>query len=306
MLDPQPASLFATHADSILEGLEEGGVWEAVLASEPQPQRTVGEPHLDDIAHAFANMADLQTPFTLGHSTEVARLSDGAGAYMGLQRDEIADLRRAALFHDLGQVGIPNGVWEKPRPLSTSDWERVRLHPYYTERILSRSAALRSLAKTAGMHHELQDGAGYHRQLARGTIPMPARILAAADIYQALTNARPYRAALEPAAAAAVLEQEVANGRLDSEAVAAVLSAAGHTKKARPAWPDGLTDREIEVLRLISRGASQKDVGKALVISHRTAAHHIQHIYDKIGVSTRAAAAMYAMEHELLSGSQPR
>jgi DNA-binding NarL/FixJ family response regulator len=151
------------------------------------------------------------------------------------------------------------------------------------------------------MHHERLDGTGYHRQLSKAAIPMPARIVAAADTYQALTSPRPYRAAVEPAAAASIMEQEVSKGKLDGQAVGAVLAAAGHARKARSAWPDSLTDREIEVLRLISRGASQKDVGQTLVISHRTAAHHIQHIYDKVGVSTRAAAAMYAMEHDLLS-----
>jgi HD-GYP domain-containing protein (c-di-GMP phosphodiesterase class II) len=301
MLDPEIASSFSSHGESILEGLNEEDVWGTVLASEPEPHRTAGETRLDGICHAFADMADLKMTFTRSHSSEVARLSEGAAAHMGLDTAEITNVKRAALFHDLGRVGIPNGVWEKPRPLSALDWERVRLHPYYSERILSRSAALAHLAPTAGMHHERQDGTGYHRQLSRAAIPMPARILAAADTYQAMTSMRPYRAAVDPSAAARVMEQEVSEGKLDGQAVAAVLAAAGHARKARSAWPDGLTDREIEVLRLISRGASQKDVGKALVISHRTAAHHIQHIYDKIGVSTRAAAAMYAMEHELLT-----
>jgi HD-GYP domain-containing protein (c-di-GMP phosphodiesterase class II) len=228
-------------------------------------------------------------------------LSEGAAVHLSLDAAEITNVTRAALFHDLGRVGIPNGVWEKTRPLSASDWERVRLHPYYSERILARSTALAHLAPIAGMHHERQDGTGYHRQLAKGAISLPARILAAADTYQAMTSIRPYRAAVDPPAAARTMEQEVAQGKLDGQAVAAVLAAAGHARKARSAWPDSLTDREIEVLRLISRGASQRDVGKALVISHRTAAHHVQHIYDKIGVSTRAAAAMYAMEQELLS-----
>jgi HD-GYP domain-containing protein (c-di-GMP phosphodiesterase class II) len=302
MFDPGIASAFQAHGASILEGLneDEGDVWETVLASEPDPHRTAGETRLDGISHAFADMADLKTTFTRSHSSEVARLSESAAAHLGFGAAEITHAQRAALFHDLGRVGIPNGVWEKARPLTRSDWERVRLHPYYSERILSRSAALAHLAPTAGMHHERQDGTGYYRQLSKAAIPMAARILAAADTYQAMTSIRPYRAALDPAAAAQVMEQEVSKGKLDGQAVAAVLAAAGHTKKAMSAWPDGLTDREIEVLRLISRGASQKDVGESLVISHRTAAHHIQHIYDKIGVSTRAAAAMYAMEHDLL------
>lgn len=301
MFDPEIANTFSRHCQSILEGLDDGDVWKTVLVSEPEPRRTAGETRLDGICHAFADMADLKTTFTRSHSLEVARLSELAAGEVGLDKGEITSIKRAALFHDLGRVGIPNGVWEKPGPLSMSDWERVRLHAYYSERILSRSAALAHLAQTAGTHHERQDGSGYHRQLSKGAIPVPARILAAADTYQAMTSTRPYRAPYDPATTAKLMEQEVSKGRLDAQAVGAVLAAAGHARKMRSAWPGGLTDREVEVLRLISRGASQKDVGKFLVISHRTAAHHIQHIYDKIGVSTRAAAAMYAMEHDLLS-----
>jgi HD-GYP domain-containing protein (c-di-GMP phosphodiesterase class II) len=301
MCDPEVARSFSIHGKSILEGLSEEDVWATVLASEPEPHRTAGESRLDGISHAFADMVDLKLPFTRGHSSEVARFSEDAAAQLGLDAADIANIKRAALLHDLGRVGIPNGVWEKPRPLSSADWERVRLHPYYSERILSRSAALAHLVPTASMHHERQDGSGYHRQLSKAAIPMPARILAAADTYQAMTSVRPYRAAVQPSAAARVMEKEVLDGRLDGQAVAAVLAVAGHIRKARSAWPDSLTDREIDVLKLISRGATQKDVGRTLVISHRTAAHHIQHIYDKIGVSTRAAATMYAMEHDLLS-----
>ena len=301
MLDPEIAEAFSHHGQSLLEDLQDGDVWKTLLASEPEPHRTAGETRLDEISHAFADMADLKLTFTRSHSSEVARLSEGAATHLGLKADATRNLKRAALFHDLGRVGIPNGVWEKPRPLTTSDWERVRLHPYYSERILSRSTALEHLAPIAGMHHERQDGTGYHRQLSKSAIPVAARILAAADTYQAMTSMRPYRAAVDASAASRVMEQEVSNGKLDGQAVAAVLAVTGHGKSVRSAWPNGLTDREVEVLRLISRGASQKDVGKALVISHRTAAHHIQHIYDKIGVSTRAAAAMYSMEHDLLT-----
>jgi HD-GYP domain-containing protein (c-di-GMP phosphodiesterase class II) len=301
MFDPEIAYSFSGDGESIFESLDEGDVWEAVLAAEPEPHRTAGETRLDEISHAFSDVADLKTTFTRSHSSEVARLSAGAAAQLGLDKGEITNLKRAALFHDLGRVAVPNGVWDKPRVLSSSDWERVRLHPYYSERILSRSTALAHLAPVAGMHHERQDGTGYHRQLSRAAIPMAARILAAADAYQAMTSTRPYRAAVDPSSTARLMEQAASEGKLDGQAVGAVLAAAGHAKKARPVWPGGLTDREIDVLRLVSRGASQKDVGKELVISPRTAAHHIQHIYDKIGISTRAAAAMYAMEHELLS-----
>ncbi len=301
MFDPEICATFETCGHDVLGSLEGADVWESVLESEPEPRRTVGETRLDTVSRAFADMADLKTTFTRSHSTEVARLCEAAATTAGLGQTEAADLKRAALLHDLGRVGVPNGVWDKPSRLSSIDWERVRLHPYYTERILSRSPALAHLAPVAGAHHERQDGSGYHKQLSRSAIPMSARILAAADVYQAVTSHRPYRPAQAKPAAAKLLEDEARAGRLDPEAVSSVLAVEGHRSTTRAAWPDGLTSREIEVLRLITTGASQKEVGTALMISHRTAAHHIQHIYDKIGVSTRAAAAMYAMEHDLLT-----
>jgi HD-GYP domain-containing protein (c-di-GMP phosphodiesterase class II) len=301
MLDPEIATAFARDGAEMLAECTKDEIWERVLASEPEPLRAAGSGRIDGIAAAFADMADLKLTFTRGHSTEVARLAEVGARALGLSEDDITQVRRAGFFHDLGRLAVPNGIWEKAKSLSAADWERVRLHPYYSERILSRSAALAELAPIAGMHHERQDGSGYHWQLSKSAIPMPARLLAAADTYQALTSFRPHRPALSPREASRVMDREVSAGRLDGEAMRAVLEATGQKPTRRSTWPDGLTDREVEVLRLISRGASQKEVGAKLVISHRTAAHHIQHIYDKIGVSTRAGAAMYAMENELLA-----
>jgi len=178
----------------------------------------------------------------------------------------------------------------------------VRLHPYHSERILARSGPLQPLARLAGMHHERLDGSGYHREAAAGSIPMPARVLAAADAFAAMTQARPHRPALAPEAAAATLSAEAQRGRLDAEAVAAVRAAAGHAAPGRRSRPGGLTDRQLEVLRLVARGLSNRDIARALVVSPRTAEHHVQDIYARIGVSTRAGAALYAMEHDLLAG----
>jgi HD-GYP domain-containing protein (c-di-GMP phosphodiesterase class II) len=231
----------------------------------------------------------------------VAQLAEGAARHLRLPPVELEALRRAALLHDLGRVSVPNGVWEKPGPLTAIEWEKVRLHPYQTERILSRSSTLRPLAATAGMHHERQDGSGYYRSAAGPSISQPARLLCAADAFAAMVQDRPHRPALDSERAAVELRAEARNGKLDAEAVEAVLATAGHavppSRKARPA---GLSDRELEVLRHIATGSTYRDVARELVISPRTAAHHVQHIYNKIGVSTRAAAAMFAMENDLL------
>jgi HD-GYP domain-containing protein (c-di-GMP phosphodiesterase class II) len=278
-----------------------GDVWAGVVDAEPEPHHEILEPDLDAVARAFADMADLKMSFTRGHSSAVAELAVAASLALTLKDAEVTILRRAALFHDLGRIGIPNGVWEKPGPLTLAEWEQVRLHPYHTERILNRAPALAPLAPTAGMHHERLDGSGYYRQIRAASLPMSARILAAADAYQAMTQARPHRQALAPEAAARELTGEAERGRLDGDATQAILQAAGHpAERSRRAWPAGLSDREVEVLRLIAAGSSYRDVARELVISPRTAAHHVQHIYDKIGISSRAAAAMFAMEHDLL------
>jgi DNA-binding NarL/FixJ family response regulator len=133
---------------------------------------------------------------------------------------------------------------------------------------------------------------------------MPVRVLAAADAYHAMTQDRPHRAAHPPAQAAARLRQQSRAGRFDPDATDAVLTAAGHDDgpRVRRAWPAGLSGREVEVLALVARGLSNREIARRLVISHRTAEHHVQHIYAKIGGSSRAAAALFAMEHDLLRG----
>jgi HD-GYP domain-containing protein (c-di-GMP phosphodiesterase class II) len=301
--DPRIAEAFARSGEGILEEIGSRDVWEAVLEAEPEPRRTIGTEGLDGLARAFADMVDLKSPFMLGHSGDVAELSERAAGALGLDSGRVTHLRRAALLHDLGRLAVSNGIWEKKGALSTTEWERVRLHPYQTERILARSRILEPLARTAGMHHERQDGSGYHRGAFGGEVTVAARVLAAADAFQAMTQDRPHRPALPPEAASEALAEEARSGRLDPECVRAVIEAAGQrVPKVRTAWPANLSDREVEVLRLLARGLSNREIAGSLYISSRTAEHHVQHIYTKIGASTRAAAAMFAMEHGLLRG----
>lgn len=300
-LDPSIAEAFLRWGCELLAGIASADASVAVIEAEPEPCRRVSEPRLDEVARAFADLVDLKSPFMHGHSAAVAEIAEAAATNLGLAQHEVVSVRRAGLLHDLGRTGIPNGIWDKPGPLTETEWEQVRLHPYHSERILARSSALAPLAPLAGMHHERQDGSGYHRQATATTIPTGARLLAAADAYQAMTQDRPHRPALTPEAAAEQLSSEAAQGRLDPEAVQAVLEAAGHPpEQVRPAWPAGLSDREVQVLRLVARGHSNREIARLLWISPKTAGHHIQHIYAKIGVSTRAAAAMFAMEHDLI------
>jgi HD-GYP domain-containing protein (c-di-GMP phosphodiesterase class II) len=192
-------------------------------------------------------------------------------------------------------------VWDKRGPLTQAEWERVRLHPYLSERMLSCSPALAPLGALGGQHHERLDGSGYPRGLAGRAITPGGRILGAADTYRALLEIRPHRRAFPPDAAAATLHAEVAAGRLDGEAAHAVLRAAGHRVPPRRTWPAGLTPREVEVLTLVARGLTTREIADELVITPKTAGNHIEHIYTKIGVSNRARASLFAVQHGLMS-----
>jgi HD-GYP domain-containing protein (c-di-GMP phosphodiesterase class II) len=298
-LDPTIADAFVRHGRELLAEIASADASVAVIEAEPEPHLQISERRLDEVARAFADLVDLKSPFMYGHSVGVSEFAEAAATNLGFSEAEIVCVRRAGFLHDLGRTGVPNGIWDKPGPLTTSEWEQVRLHTYHSERILSRSTALDPLASLAGMHHERQDGSGYYRQVTAAMIPSGARVLAAADVYQAMTQDRPHRPALTPSAAAEMLNSEAAQGRLDAEAVRAVLEVAGHPP-VRLTWPAGLSDREVQVLRLVARGHSNREIAGLLWISPKTAGHHIQHIYAKIGVSTRAGAAMFAMEHDLV------
>jgi HD-GYP domain-containing protein (c-di-GMP phosphodiesterase class II)/DNA-binding CsgD family transcriptional regulator len=299
--DPTVAEALLAHAEQRFVEMERESSWEAVLNEEPGPQSFVTKPQLDGILMAFAEFADLKSPFTYGHSTAVASLAETAARQVGLGESEVIALRRAGLLHDLGRTGIANGVWDKPGPLTLEQWERVRLHPYFTERILARCSGLARIAALAGSHHERLDGSGYHRGIGGSLLSDSARILAAADAYQAMTQDRPHRKALPLAIAAKELAQQAAAGKLDAEAVNAVLSASGAGEiRSRRAWPAGLTDREVEVLGLLCKGSSNPEIARQLSITRKTVAHHVEHIYGKIGVSTRAGAALFAMRNKLI------
>ncbi len=301
LLDPNLARDFVTDARALLAESSSPDPWGRVMALEPDPKLFVSARALTNVARGFADVVDLKSPFLHGHSSGVALLAQEAGRNMGRPDPELDALRLAGLLHDLGRVGVPTNLWEKPGPLSMAEWERVRLHPYLTERILVRSAVLSPLARLASLHHERLDGSGYHRGVKAGEIDVPARLLAAADVCQALTEERPYRPAMTTLESAAELQRMAAAGRLDREAVAAVCEAAGAPRpRTRGQYPAGLSDREVEVLRLLARGETKKEIAARLHVSASTAHTHVVHIYEKTGVTSRAAVALFAMEHDLL------
>jgi DNA-binding CsgD family transcriptional regulator len=297
-LDPEVAACLAEGAPTILAVDTEASVWEEMLAGEPRPHLTLEGKAIERALAAMGNFADLISPYLTGHSAGVAELA--AAAALRCRIDAPEALRRAALVHDLGRVAIGARTWQKPGPLSADEWEQVRLHPYHTERVLSRSPFLAALAPVAGAHHERLDGSGYHRGCRGAELPLPARVLAAADAYHAMCEPRPHRESLSPERAVEILGEEATSGRLDPDAVAAVIEAAGQ-RAPRIERPAGLTEREAEVVAMLARGLQTKQVARALGISVKTADRHVQNAYGKIGVSTRAAATLFAMEHGLVA-----
>ncbi|MBI3241500.1 MAG: HD domain-containing protein [Chloroflexi bacterium] len=304
-LDPTFVDSFCRFAPDLCSALDADSLWEALLTAEPGRPVQLTDSQIDAGCLAVADFTDMKSPFTLNHSRHVSQLAEASARLCGLPETDAVNLRRAGLLHDIGRVGVSAGIWGKAGSLTESEWERVRLHPYYTERVLSRSKTLEPLGALAALHHERLDGSGYHRRLPGASLPLSARLLAAADAYCAMTELRPHRTALTPEAAADQLRREARSGELDEKAVEAVLVAAGHASRLPTckAASVELSEREIEVLRLVARGLSNKEMAARLVISPKTVGHHVQHIYNKIGVSTRAGATLFAIQNNLLEAT---
>jgi HD-GYP domain-containing protein (c-di-GMP phosphodiesterase class II) len=296
--DPAIVARFVDDATEILALDDDTSAWDEALACEPVPRVTLEREAIDGALAAMGNFADLASPYLVGNSGAVARLASEAARRCRLEAAEATALRRAALVHDLGRVAVPVRIWQKPGPLTPGEWEKVRLHPYQTERVLCHAPMLAAIAPVASADHERLDGSGYHRGAVASSLPRAARLLAAADAYHAMTQPRPHREAMAPERAAATLGADANAGLLDADAVAAVIEAAGQPAQ-RLERPAGLTEREAEVVGLLARGLQAKQVARQLEISVKPADRHVQNAYGKIGVSTRAGATLFAMEHGL-------
>ena len=298
--DPEIVDAALAGPEALQRAADVPDAWERILDAEPQPVATISRPGLASVAQAFGEFADIKVGFLRGHSARVAELAATASRGGRLLADRGFGRPERGFFHDVGRVAVPNGIWDKRGPLSVGEQERVRLHPYYTERVLERSGALAPLALLAGCHHERLDGSGYHRGATAAQLSVGARVLAAADIYDAMTHDRPHRRGLRSEDARTELGEMVRTGALEKRTVDAVLEAAGAVAlKVRQGHPAGLSDREVEVLRLIAQGRTSRQIAEALVITEKTAGHHVEHIYAKVGVSTRVGATLFAMQHDL-------
>jgi len=298
--DPAIADRVAGEAGGILTLDDEATAWVDVIGCEPSPQLTLEGEAIERALAAMGDFADLASPYLVGHSRGVAELAGAAARLCGFDAADLATTFRGALVHDVGRVAVPVRIWNTPGSLTADDWERVRLHAYHTERVITRSPFLAALAPAAAFHHERLDGSGYHRGAAAAELARPARLIAAADAFHAMTEPRPHRQALSPGEAAAILGEEARARRLDADAVAAVIEASGQ-EAPRIERPAGLSEREAQVVKLLARGYQTKQVARALGISVKTADRHIQNAYAKIGVSTRAGATLFAMEQGLVA-----
>jgi len=301
LLDPGAVERMCRTAPSMLADLEAVDVREALLALEPQPHQLVPEPRVDAVLAAFGDAVDLKSPIFHGHSAAVGELAGAAATHLGMGADDVAVARRAGLVCDVGRAAVADGIWERPGAFTQADWTQVRLHPYWTEQVVATSPLLADVGAVAGAHHERLDGSGYYRRTTSGSLPMSSRVVATADAYVTALAQRPHREPLSAEQAAERLLAAAGSGGLDPEAVDAVLVAAGNRNRSskQPA-PAGLTPRQVDVLRLVADGLSNKEIGERLGISPRTAEHHVQDIYTRLGVSSRAPAALFAMEHRLL------
>jgi HD-GYP domain-containing protein (c-di-GMP phosphodiesterase class II) len=303
--DPAIAEVFVEHGLDWFGQLREADPWDAVLALEPEPRRMLEGEALGRALVVAADFIDLKSPYMGGHSRRCARLATDAAQVLGLADDVSERLRRAALVHDFGTSAVSNSILDKPGPLTRTEFDRVELHPMLTEQMLRRSPALAAFNAVASAHHEKCDGSGYHKRVRSDTSDAAACVLAATEVYVGLTTERADRPAFADADASAELRRLEAEGVLEPRATRAVLVAAGHGEpvarsRKRPENPGGLSRREVDVLQLAARGLTTRQIADRLVISPKTVDHHIQHIYNKIAVSTRAAAALWAMQHEIV------
>lgn len=300
--DPEIAAAVERDADALFRGIDENTVDE-ILDAEPVDRPALTEEELDAVLEAIGDFCDLRCTFFAGHARGTADLAALAAESMQVPPADVRLLRRAALIHDVGRIGVPGSVWDKAGPLSSADRERMRMHVYFVERIFSRPEPLRRIGLLAATHHERMDGSGYHRAVGGAMLSASARLLAAADAFHAMRQPRPHRPAMARDEAVRELRAEVTDGRLDPAAVDAVLAASGEQAgRSRAGGPAGLTTRETDVLVLLAEGMANKAIAGRLGISAKTVGNHVEHIYTKLGVTNRAAAAMQAM-HLGLVGS---
>jgi len=254
------------------------------------------------VCEALADFVDLKSRDTWHHSRKVAEIAERIGTALGMKTNDLTRLRRAALVHDIGKVAIPVTILAKGERRSSSEWETFRLHSYYTQRILERVTVLQELARAASTHHEWVNGQGYHRQLYGEQIPFHGRILAVANAYARMIQRQGDQ--IDPAEVLRKMRSRVGI-QFDRVCYEALVSSTMGTDglkgtSLRSGNVGNLTEREVQVLSLLVQGYRNPQIARTLNISRKTVEHHLSHIYQKIGVTSRTTAVVYAMQQGLV------
>ncbi len=225
--DPRVVEAFleAQRQPGFWEGLSDCDLQQRIERIEPASKVVhIDEQRLDTIAEAFAQVVDAKSHYTYGHSARVATYTEAVATTLGLPQERVRWLRRGALLHDIGKLGVSNGVLDKPGRLDESEWEQVKAHAAFSEQILSRLSIFTELAFVSAAHHERLDGKGYPRGLAAEQIPLETRIITVADIFDAITAERPYRGAIPVNDAIGMMEKE-RGAAIDSDCLDALKQA---------------------------------------------------------------------------------
>jgi HD-GYP domain-containing protein (c-di-GMP phosphodiesterase class II) len=286
-----------------------GGQWLEALTHDVPPDfddfLTTDKTLQQTSPELIADVIDLKLPWMTQYSRRVAVAAALGARRLGLDASARRRVYRAGLIHGMGRASVPNSIWNAQRKLSASEWEKVRLVPYWTLRAGKNIGALLPEAELASFAYERADGSGYFRCLSGAMVPLEARLLAAAAAWIALQSPRPWRDALSPDEAMKLLGEEARGGRFDADAVAALRSDEGGnahrlTNNTPRTKPVTLSTRETDVLRHISQGASNKEVARVLDISLSTVRTHVESTFRKLECSTRAAATLKASAMGLL------
>ena len=250
----------------------------------------------------IADIIDLKLPWMTGFSREVASTAARCHAQLASDPDTTSLIYRAGLVHGIGRAAVSNTIWNEPRALSVSAWEKVRLVPYWTARAGKQTGTLQKAAELASYAYERLDATGYFRSIGGAALSIEAKVLAASVAHVALRSARPWRAALTTSEASALLLEQTRHGCFDPVVVDALLASEGSPRVRASVAPakTQLSPREVDVLRLISRGASNKDAAKELTLSPSTVRTHVESLFRKLECSTRAAATLKASSMGLL------
>ncbi len=302
--DPEVVDTFLTLAErtTLWKILEQETCQDDILAMRPPLSVDhFSADQTEEICGVLADIVDIKTRETWHHSRLVADTAVGIGNHLGLNAAEQTKLRCTALVHDIGKVAIPYAILAKGNHRSKSEWEMYYLHPYYTQRILERVSPLQGLAAAAAAHHEWVNGQGYHRQLSGEQIPFHGRILAVANAYVRYTQ---QGNDIDPSEALDKMRSlvDLQFDRSCYDALVASLTNRYPTKSRISECQESanLTEREVEVLCLLAQGNSNPQIARTLSISRKTVEHNLTHIYNKLGVSCRTAAGVYAVQQGLV------